>query len=462
MPTPPAAPLISTRSPIRRPRLREERVVRGREDLGQPARRQRLDGVRDRHRLALVHGAQLALTAAADDRHHAVADGEALGARAERDDVAGELEPGDVGRRAGRSRVRAAALEHVGAVEAGGAHADEHLAVPGLGIGMVGDEHLAVADRGGTHGGETYVPGRVDAAPRHRRPPAAGPAGAPRRSRRRARPRRSPSAVIRARRSSSSSAAARMSARASSSESPLARRMSWAVMRAWPTTRLTERLRVSSSPEVAAAAALQRRLLRRVALGRVGERHRRGAVRRRRARAARRSPRAGRGPRAAPRARRRGRARRRRAGPARPGSARGCSARRCRAGRGGSGPRRAVSPLVSIATRMSARCASSARARRSASVAAPSSSDSSASATASITSPSRETAGSSAPAASFTGLTGNSTRLKTSAMLAPIRTSTNRESPGAIARGSRAPRSARRRWPPGSRRAGRRRGRPRR
>ena len=51
-----------------------------------------------RHQLALVHGGQLGLAAAADDGHHAVALGEALGARAARHDLARELEPRDVGR----------------------------------------------------------------------------------------------------------------------------------------------------------------------------------------------------------------------------------------------------------------------------------------------------------------------------------------------------------------------------
>ena len=52
---------------------------------------------------------------------------------------------------AGRRRVAALALEHVGAVEPGGADADEHLAGAGLGIGVLGDQHLAVANRGSLH-----------------------------------------------------------------------------------------------------------------------------------------------------------------------------------------------------------------------------------------------------------------------------------------------------------------------
>ena len=48
------------------------------------------------HRLALVYDDQLALAAAAGDRHHAIAFGETRGAGAERGHFAGELETGDV------------------------------------------------------------------------------------------------------------------------------------------------------------------------------------------------------------------------------------------------------------------------------------------------------------------------------------------------------------------------------
>ena len=71
----------------------------------------------------------------------------------ERLDDARELEAGDVRRAAGRGRVAPAQLHHVGAVQAGAAHADEHLSGPGLGVRVLFDENLAVADRGGTHRG---------------------------------------------------------------------------------------------------------------------------------------------------------------------------------------------------------------------------------------------------------------------------------------------------------------------
>ena len=131
--------------------LREDRVVGGREDLGQAARVGELDGVGTAHELALVDDRELGLAAAADDPHDAIALGEARRARPERLDDAGELEARDVRRAAGRRGVAPVQLHHVGAVEARAAHADEHLAGPGYGVGMLFDEDLAVADGGGSH-----------------------------------------------------------------------------------------------------------------------------------------------------------------------------------------------------------------------------------------------------------------------------------------------------------------------
>ena len=72
------------------------------------------------------------------------------------DDLAGELEPRDVRRRAGRRRIAARELMHVGAVEARRVHADEQLTGLRLGIWMLFDGDLAVANRGGTHGSRCY------------------------------------------------------------------------------------------------------------------------------------------------------------------------------------------------------------------------------------------------------------------------------------------------------------------
>ena len=80
--------------------LREERVVGGGEDLGHAARGGPVELVGHRHRRPLVHDRQLRLAAAADHGHDAVARLEALRPRPDRDDLAGQLEPRDVGRRA--------------------------------------------------------------------------------------------------------------------------------------------------------------------------------------------------------------------------------------------------------------------------------------------------------------------------------------------------------------------------
>jgi hypothetical protein len=105
----------------------------------------------DRHQLALVDDGQLGLAAAADDAHDAVALGEPLRPGAAGDDLAGQLEAGDVGGHAGRGRIAAAALEQVRAVEPGRADAHEDLVRAGLGVRVLLDEHLAVADGGRAH-----------------------------------------------------------------------------------------------------------------------------------------------------------------------------------------------------------------------------------------------------------------------------------------------------------------------
>ena len=100
------------------PGLREERVVGGRERLGDAAGRGPVELLGHRHRGALVHDRELGLAATADDGHDAVAQLEADRVPARRDDLAGQLEAGDVGRRARRCRVAARELVDVGAVDA--------------------------------------------------------------------------------------------------------------------------------------------------------------------------------------------------------------------------------------------------------------------------------------------------------------------------------------------------------
>ena len=54
----------------------------------------------------------------------------------------------------GRRRVAALALEHVRPVDARRPHADEHLALPGLGVGALLHHEAAVLDGHGAHGRE--------------------------------------------------------------------------------------------------------------------------------------------------------------------------------------------------------------------------------------------------------------------------------------------------------------------
>jgi hypothetical protein len=133
-------------------RLREDRVVGGGEHLGHAPGLRPVEVLGDGHQLALLHDRQLRLAPTADDRHHAVALAEALRTRAERGDLAGQLEPRDVRRRTWRRGVAALALEHVRAVEPRRAYAHEHLAGAGLGVRALLDGHVSVGDHGSPHG----------------------------------------------------------------------------------------------------------------------------------------------------------------------------------------------------------------------------------------------------------------------------------------------------------------------
>ena len=99
-----------------------------------------------------MHDRQLGLATAGDDPHHPIADREPSRARTARPiDLAGELEPRDVLRRARWSGIEAAALHHVGAVQPGGLDADEHLAGAGHRVGVVLDAQVLVFDRDRAH-----------------------------------------------------------------------------------------------------------------------------------------------------------------------------------------------------------------------------------------------------------------------------------------------------------------------
>ena len=80
-----------------------------------------------------------------------------------RDDLARELEPGDVGGRTGRRVVEAGALHQVGAVEPGAVHAHEDLARPGSGSGRSSTSHLLVGDRRALAWRRRYAPAHARA-----------------------------------------------------------------------------------------------------------------------------------------------------------------------------------------------------------------------------------------------------------------------------------------------------------
>jgi len=96
-------------------------------------------GVLEAHRVgdlrerALVRRDRLGVTAAADQAEHAVADAEPLDAVADRVDLAGDLETGNVGRRVGRRWICAHALQQIRAVDRGRADAYAHFAARRLG-----------------------------------------------------------------------------------------------------------------------------------------------------------------------------------------------------------------------------------------------------------------------------------------------------------------------------------------
>ena len=91
---------------------------------------------------------ELRLPPAPEQRHDAVSRPEPLAAQ---HDLAGALEPGDVDGRARRRRVETGALDEVCAVDAGGANADEDLAVPRDGVGTLLERQAPFTDDDRAH-----------------------------------------------------------------------------------------------------------------------------------------------------------------------------------------------------------------------------------------------------------------------------------------------------------------------
>jgi hypothetical protein len=93
--------------------------------------------------MRVVDDGQLGVAAAGQERHHPSA---VLG-------LTGAFEARDVGRGARRRRIAAGALGEIGAVDAGGADADQHLSLVRDGIGALLELETPCNDDGGTHSG---------------------------------------------------------------------------------------------------------------------------------------------------------------------------------------------------------------------------------------------------------------------------------------------------------------------
>ena len=124
-------------------RLREERVVRGRERLDESSGLRPADAVRHPHHVRVMHGGELRVATAREERHHAPA---VLG-------LAGAFEPGDVGGAPGRRRIAPRALHQIGAVDARGSDADQDLAVAGHRVGPLLDLEATFDDYCRAHSG---------------------------------------------------------------------------------------------------------------------------------------------------------------------------------------------------------------------------------------------------------------------------------------------------------------------
>ena len=109
------------------------------------------------HRLGILRDAILRVAAAGHQRHHLVAELVLVGAGADRDHFAGDFEAGQVAG-AGRRRIAAGALRHVGAVDARGRDLDQDLVRAGrrhragFGHQHLGAAGLADADDGHLRG----------------------------------------------------------------------------------------------------------------------------------------------------------------------------------------------------------------------------------------------------------------------------------------------------------------------
>ena len=164
VPTPPAPPCTSSRSPGRRPAWLKSASCAVVKTSGSPPACGPVEPLGHRHRGALVHQGQLGVAASAHDRHHPVALREALRAGAAGRHLARQLETGNVRRRARRGRIAALELEHVRPVQAGRAHPHQHLSGAGRGVGPLLHHQPPVLDRHRAHAANLVLTGRFGAA----------------------------------------------------------------------------------------------------------------------------------------------------------------------------------------------------------------------------------------------------------------------------------------------------------
>ena len=126
---------------ILQPAPRQERVVSGDEDLGDPARIDKVDVVWNPDHLGCAHRHELRIGATFDEEHDAIPDRRRANSGANIRDDTGPFETEDVAG-AGRRWIETPALEQIGTVDAGTGHADHDLALSGDRVGAILDVKL--------------------------------------------------------------------------------------------------------------------------------------------------------------------------------------------------------------------------------------------------------------------------------------------------------------------------------
>ena len=132
-------------------RARDERVMCSHERFGHTAHLDEVEAVRHAGAVDRRNPHELGLRATPDDAEHPVAELEPRGIASSRVDDTRELEPGNVGRCAGRRRIATRALHQIGAVQARALHSHDHFTRARFGIRPRGDDKRAIRDRHRSH-----------------------------------------------------------------------------------------------------------------------------------------------------------------------------------------------------------------------------------------------------------------------------------------------------------------------